>query len=181
MEDRNLLSVAHGSTAGCRREARRHHTPALSRSILPKIVTQDRTLQCYGGTDSRCFSCRKWRNSWWKCRRPFPKTESSSGLWSRIVDAPVPQAVEKLAEVSRVFSQDRIQQRTVEQTTPATSLAEKVVEVPVIQTEEKTRQGVNMFGSTRRQCSRSGEVRNHQADRAETHHPGEDQPSDQAC
>ena len=29
------------------------------------------------------FLCRKWRNSWWKCRRPFPKTESSSGLWSR--------------------------------------------------------------------------------------------------
>ena len=60
----------------------------------------------------------------------------------QIVDAPVLQAVE-LAEVSKVFSQDRIQQRTVEQTIPDIPLAEKIVELPVIQTEEKTRQGVN--------------------------------------
>ena len=46
----------------------------------------------------------------------------------QIVDAPVPQAVEELAEVSRVFSQDRIQQRAMEQTTPAISLAGKIVE-----------------------------------------------------
>ena len=61
----------------------------------------------------------------------------------QIVDASVPQAVEELAEGYRVFSQDRIQQRTVEQTIPAIPLAEKIVELPVIQTEEKTRQGVN--------------------------------------
>ena len=63
----------------------------------------------------------------------------------QIVDAPVPQAVEELAEVSRVFSQDRIQQRAVEQTieNPATSLAEMIVEVPVIQTPERTQQVVN--------------------------------------
>ena len=45
--------------------------------------------------------------------------------------------------VFRVFSQDRIQQRTVEQTIPATSLAEMIVEVPVIQTQGRTQQGVN--------------------------------------
>ena len=61
----------------------------------------------------------------------------------QIVDIPVPQAVEELAEVSRVFSQDGIQQRAIEQTTPATSLAEMIVEVPVIQTPERTQQVVN--------------------------------------
>ena len=61
----------------------------------------------------------------------------------QIVDAPALQAVEELAEVSKVFSQDRIQQRIVEQTIPAIPLAEKIVELPVIQTEEKTQQGVN--------------------------------------
>ena len=61
----------------------------------------------------------------------------------QIVDAPVLQAVEELAEVSKVFSQDRIQQRIVEQTIPAIPLAEKIVELPVIQTEENTQQGVN--------------------------------------
>ena len=29
------------------------------------------------------FLCRRWRNSWWNCRRPCPRTESSNGLWSR--------------------------------------------------------------------------------------------------
>ena len=53
------------------------------------------------------------------------------------------QAVEELAEVSKVFSQDRIQQRIDEQTIPAIPLAEKIVELPVIQTEEKTQQGMN--------------------------------------
>ena len=61
----------------------------------------------------------------------------------QIVDAPVLQAVEEVAEVSKVFSQDRVQQRIVEQTIPAIPLDEKIVELPVIQTEEKTRQGVN--------------------------------------
>ena len=51
--------------------------------------------------------------------------------------------MEELADVFRVFSQDRIQQRIVEQTIPAIPLAEKIVELPVIQTEEKTQQGVN--------------------------------------
>ena len=48
--------------------------------------------------------------------------------------------MEELAEVSRVFSQDRIQQRAMEQTTPAISLAGKIVEMPVTR---KTQQVVN--------------------------------------
>ena len=76
-----------------------------------------------------------------------PETVSRDGVQQRtveqIVDAPVMQAVEELAEVSKVFSQDRIQQRIVEKTILAIPLAEKIVELPVIQTEEKTRQGVN--------------------------------------
>ena len=62
----------------------------------------------------------------------------------RIVDIPVPQDVKELVEVSRV-SQDRIQQRFVEQTdaTPDISFAEKIVEKPVTQTQGKTQQVVN--------------------------------------
>ena len=53
----------------------------------------------------------------------------------QIVDTPVPQIVEELAEASKVFSQDRVQQLFGEQTieSPAISLAERVVEVPDIQ------------------------------------------------
>ena len=62
-----------------------------------------------------------------------------------IVDAPVPQTVKKLTEVSKVFSQDRIQQCVVEQTIedPAIPLVEKTVEMPVIRTKEKTQHVVN--------------------------------------
>ena len=45
--------------------------------------------------------------------------------------------------VFRVFSQGRIQERTVEQTIPATSLAETIVVVPVIQMQGRTQQVVN--------------------------------------
>ena len=89
--------------------------------------------------------CQRWSNSWWKCRRPFPKTDSSSGTVEEIVDAPVPQAEEELAEAFKVFSKDWIQQRIVEQTIPAIPLAEKIVELPVIQTEEKMQQVANTF------------------------------------
>ena len=63
----------------------------------------------------------------------------------QIVDVPVPQVVEDLVEVSKVFPQNRIQQRFVEQTveTLALSLAVKITEVPVIQTQRKTQQIVN--------------------------------------
>ena len=60
---------------------------------------------------------------------PFP-TESASPMF---VSTPVPQVVEELAEAFKVFSQDRVQQRFGEQTieTPAVSLDEKIVEMPV--------------------------------------------------
>ena len=111
-----------------------------------------------------------------------PKTVLQDKIQQRtveqIVDAQVPQAVEELAEVFRVFSQDRIQQCTVEQTIPAVPLAEKIVELPVIQTEEKTQQGVNTHAQ-------------HVVDTVEVERPkiidetvqklpGEDQPGDQA-
>ena len=55
---------------------------------------------------------------------------------------PVPQVVEELAEISKVFSLDRVQQRSVEQDieTPAISLVEKIVEMPVTR---KTQQVAN--------------------------------------
>ena len=78
-----------------------------------------------------------------------PKTVLQERIRQRtveqIVDAPVPQTVEEQAEVFRGFSQDRIQQRAVEQIieNPANSVAEMIVEVPVIQTPERTQQVVN--------------------------------------
>ena len=79
-----------------------------------------------------------------------PETISQDRIRQRtveqIVDAPVPQAVEELPmEVSKDFAQDRIQQRAVEQIieNPANSVAEMIVEVPVIQTPERTQQVVN--------------------------------------
>ena len=68
--------------------------------------------------------------------------ESASPMF---VSTPVPQAVEELTEASKVFSQDKVQQHFGEQTieTPATSLAEMIVEAPVIQTPERTQQSVN--------------------------------------
>ena len=51
------------------------------------------------------------------------------------------QAMEELAEVSKVSSQDRIQRRIVEQIIPAISLTEMIIDVPVIQTPEKDTTG----------------------------------------
>ena len=61
------------------------------------------------------------------------------------VDILVPKDVEGPAEFFKASSQDWVQQRFGGQIieTPAISLAEKIVEVPVIQTQEKTQQGVN--------------------------------------
>ena len=109
-----------------------------------------------------------------------PETVSDDRIQQRTAEhiavIPVPQDVKELVVVLRGFSQDRIQQRTVEQTIPVT-LAEKVVEGPVTQTQ----QGVN----TRAQHV----VNTVEVERPEiikqtgqkTHHPGEDRPGDQAC
>ena len=69
-------------------------------------------------------------------------TESASAMF---VSTPVPQAVEELVEASKVFSQDRVQQRFGKQTTepPAISLAERVVEAPDTRTQDKTQHAVN--------------------------------------
>ena len=99
---------------------------------VPRTSSRDRTLQC---TEEQILDVL------------VPETVSRDGVQQRnveqIVDAPVMQTVEELAGVSKVFSQDKIQQRIVEQTIPAIPLDEKIVELPVIQTEETTRQSVN--------------------------------------
>ena len=51
--------------------------------------------------------------------------------------------MEELAEVSKVFSQDRIQERTVSRPFLTTSLAEMIVVVPVIQMQGTTQRGMN--------------------------------------
>ena len=108
---------------------------------VPRTSSRDRTLQC---TEEQILDVLVPETA--KQLMEVPETVSQDRIQQRtveqIVDAPVSQAVEELAEVFRVFSQDRIQQRTVEQTIPATSLTEMIVELPVIQTEEKTQQGV---------------------------------------
>ena len=55
------------------------------------------------------------------------------------MNAPVPQVTEEIIETFNVLSQDRVQQRNVEQITetPAVSLAEEAVEAPKAQTQEK--------------------------------------------
>ena len=60
----------------------------------------------------------------------------------KVVDDPV---VEEPAEFFKASSQDRVQQRSRGQIieTPAVSLAEKIVEVPVIQAQGKTQQAMN--------------------------------------
>ena len=99
---------------------------------VPRTSSRDRTLQC---TEEQILDVL------------VPETVSRDGVQQRnveqIVDAPMMQTVEELEGVSKVFSQDKIQQCIVEQTIPAIPLDEKIVELPVIQTEETTRQGVN--------------------------------------
>ena len=73
----------------------------------------------------------------------LPKTVSENRIQELtvehiVVDIPVQQVAEELVEVSKVFPMDRIQQRFVEQTneTLDVSLAEKVCERPVTQTQQ---------------------------------------------
>ena len=109
---------------------------------VPKNSSQDRNLQ---GTVEQILDDPVLEKA--EQLVDVPETVSRDGVLQRtveqIVDAPVPEAVEELAEVSKVSPQDGIQKRIVEQTIPAIPLAEKIVELPVIQMEEKTRQGVN--------------------------------------
>ena len=147
MEKRNILSVARGSTAGCRRAAWRiissveqeENLEADDAKQSPKIVPQDRILQGtveqildvlvlekaerLAGSPADRISRRKPAANCGTYRR-WRNWQSSSRL--------------SLRTGFNCVSEDRSLK------TPAIPLAEKIVEVPVIQTEEKTRQGVNM-------------------------------------
>ena len=122
------------------------HVPRAVEQVteVPKTSSRDRTLQC---TKEQILDVLVPETA--KQLMEMPETVSQDRIKQRtveqIVDAPVPQAVEELADVFRVFSQDRIQQRTVEQTILAISLAETIVEVPVIQKQGRTQQAVNTF------------------------------------
>ena len=109
---------------------------------LPKNSSQDRNLQ---GTVEQIPDDPMLEKA--EQLVEVPEIVSRDGVQQRIVeqiiDAPVPQSEEELAEVFKVSSQDEIQQRIVEQTIPAFPLAEKIVELLVIQTEGTTQRGVN--------------------------------------
>ena len=107
--------------------------------VLEVPESQAKTEKCMVQWSRFLMSlCWRWSKIGGSAGDRFPRRSPAADC-EQIVDAPVLQAVEELAEVSKVFSQDRIQQRIVEQTIPAIPLAEKIVELPVIQ----TRQGVN--------------------------------------
>ena len=109
---------------------------------VPKNSSQDRNLQ---GTVEQIPDDPMLGKA--EQLEEVPETVSRDGVQQRtveqIVGAPVSQAVEESSEVSKVFSQGRIQQRIVGQIIPAIPLAEKIVELPVEQTEEKTQRDVN--------------------------------------
>ena len=154
MEERNSLSVAYGSTAGCRRAAWRIITSVDQKEILEaddakhssKNVHQDRILQ---GTVEQILDVPLLE----KAERLVEalKTIHQDRIQQRTMehvaaDTSVPQDVEEPAEFFKGFSQDRVQLRFGGQIieNPAILLAEKNVEVPAIQTDEKLRQDVNM-------------------------------------
>ena len=66
-----------------------------------------------------------------------PQDRIQQRTLEQIVDTPIRQVV---AEASKVFSHDRFQQRFGGQTVepPAISLAEKIIEMPVTRTQDKT-------------------------------------------
>ena len=109
---------------------------------VPKTASRDRTLQ---DTVERVLDVPVLEMV--KQLMKLPKTVSEDGTMQRTVEGiagiPVPQVVKELVKVSEVSLIEP----------PAVSLAEKIVEVPVIQTEEKTQHGVNVR-STRRRHSR---------------------------
>ena len=62
-----------------------------------------------------CVSRSRRRNSWWKCRRSFP-TLRCMGWWSRTLTFQfLMVVVVSVVDVFSVYTQDRVQQRLVEQ------------------------------------------------------------------
>ena len=111
---------------------------------VPKTPSPDRTVQC---TVEQILDVLVPEMV--KQLVEVPKTVSQDTIQQRnveqIVDVPVPQVVEELEEVFKVSPQDRIEHHSFQQTieTRASSLTEKIVEMPVTQTQEKTRQVAN--------------------------------------
>ena len=111
---------------------------------VPKISSQDRDLH---GTVEQISDVLMPEMVWQFVK--LPKTESDDRIQQRTAEhiavIPVPQVVEKLVVVSSVFPQDRSHQRFAEKTgeTLDISLAEKIVEEPITQTQGKTQQVVN--------------------------------------
>ena len=118
---------------------------------VPKIPSRDRILQC---TVEQILDVPVLEKA--ERLAEVPKIVSQDGIQQRTVeqtvDILVPQDVEEPAEFFNVSSQDRVQLRFgIENLARVLrsrslkplliSLAEKIVDVPVIQTEEKTQQG----------------------------------------
>ena len=123
------------------------HVPQVVGQVLevPKTACRDRSLAC---TAEQTLDAPVPEMV--KQLVEAPKTIHQDRIQQRTVehmapDTPVPRDVEEPAEFFKAFSQDRVQLRFGGQIieNPAIPLAEKIVELPVIQTEEKTQQGVN--------------------------------------
>ena len=123
------------------------HVPQVVGQVLevPKTACRDRSLAC---TAEQILDAPVPEMV--KQLVEAPKTIHQDRIQQRTVehmaaDTPVPRDVEEPAEFFKAFSQDRVQLRFGGQIieNPAIPLAEKIVELPVIQTEEKTQQGVN--------------------------------------
>ena len=85
-----------------------------------------------------------------KLPNTVPQDRIQQRTAEHIAVIPVPQDVEELVEVSEVFQKGRIQQRFVEQVdeTQDISLAVKIVERPVTQTQQVVNTSVQQVGDT---------------------------------
>ena len=140
VEERNSLSMAYGSTAGCRRAAWRIITRVEQKENLEvddakhssKIVHQDRILQ---GTVEQILDVPMLEKAerLVEALKIIPQDRIQQRTVEHIAaDTSVPQDVEEPAEFFKAFSQDRVQLRFGGQIieNPAIPLAEKIVEVP---------------------------------------------------
>ena len=105
-------------------------------TCLPKTSSRDRTSQ---------RTVEQILNDPVEVPNTVAQDRNKQRTVEHISEIPVPQVVEELVEVFKVFPQDWIQQRLVVQTidTLGISLAEKIVEGPVTQIQGKTQQGMN--------------------------------------
>ena len=115
------------------------HVPQVVEQVFeaPKISSQDRNLQ---GTVEQILDVLVLEMA--ERLVKLPKTVSVDRIQKRTakqtVDILVPQDVEQLAEFFKASSLNRVQQSSAEQTveTPDITLAEKIVEGPVTQTQQ---------------------------------------------